>query len=402
MGETIEAHVMPTYARGDEVFVDGHGAIVRDQDGNEFLDFLSGIAVTALGHAHPALTAALRDQVGRVTHLSNLFRHAHTEDVAARLCARSGMHKAFFTNSGAESIECAIKLARKAMHAAGHADRTAFVALEGGFHGRTMGALSLTHAPAYRTPFGPLLDVRWVPPGDVDALAAALREVRPAGLVMEPIQGEGGIHELSGDYLRAARALCDETGTVLIHDEVQSGCGRTGRFLAAQHHGVTPDVVALAKPLGAGVPMGACLATEAFADVLQPGDHGTTFGGGPLACRAAAVFLDELDNGLLQDVSARGAQLRGGLEDIAAVCPAVREVRGRGLMLGVQLDRPAKDAHCELYGRRLILNTPQRDVLRIVPPFVVTAAQVEDALSHIRAVLTALPAAPDAHPQTTP
>ncbi|MGC6486029.1 MAG: aspartate aminotransferase family protein [Planctomycetota bacterium] len=402
MADTIEPHVMPTYARGDEVFVDGAGAVVRDQDGNEFLDFLSGIAVTALGHAHPALTEALRDQVGRVTHLSNLFRHPYTADVSARLCAHASMRKAFFTNSGAESVECALKLARKAQHLAGRAERTSFVALEGGFHGRTMGALSLTHAAPYRAPFGPLLEVRWVPRGDVDALERALREARPAGLVLEPIQGEGGIHELPGEFLRAARALCDETGTVLIHDEVQSGCGRTGRFLAAQHHDVTPDVVALAKPLGAGVPMGACLAAEAFADVLQPGDHGTTFGGGPLACRAAGVFLDELEGGLLEDVRARGHQLREGLEDIAAASPAVREVRGRGLMLGVQLDRPAKDAHCDLYGRRLILNTPQADVLRIVPPFVVTSAQVDEALAHIRAVLTALPAAPAPQPQTTP
>jgi len=402
VADAIEAHVMPTYARGDEVFVDGAGATVRDQDGNEFLDFLSGIAVTALGHAHPALTAALRDQVGRVTHLSNLFRHPYTADVAERLCAHAGMRKAFFTNSGAESIECALKIARKAMHVAGHPERTSFVALEGGFHGRTMGALSLTHAAPYRAPFGPLLEVDWVPRDDVDALAEALRGARPAGLVLEPIQGEGGIHELSAPFLRAARALCDETGAVLIHDEVQSGCGRTGRFLAAQHAGVTPDVVALAKPLGAGVPMGACLASERLADVLQPGDHGTTFGGGPLACRAASVFLDELEGGLLEHVRARGAQLREGLEDIAAAAPAVREVRGRGLMLGVQLDRPANDAHCALYGRRLILNTPQRDVLRIVPPFVVTAAQVDEALAHIRAVLTALPAAPEAQPQTTP
>ena len=402
MAEKIEAHVMSTYARGDEVFVDGTGAVVRDQDGNEYLDFLSGIAVTALGHAHPALTAALRDQVGRVTHLSNLFRHAFTADVAQRLCSHADMHKAFFTNSGAESIECALKIARKAMHVAGRAERTSFVALEGGFHGRTMGALSLTHASAYRAPFGPLFDVRWVSPGDVAALARALRETSPAGLVIEPIQGEGGIHELSDEFLRAARRLCDETGTVLIHDEVQSGCGRTGRFLAAQHHDVTPDVVALAKPLGAGVPMGACLAAEAFADVLQPGDHGTTFGGGPLACRAAAVFLDELESGLQDHVRARGAQLRAGLEEIAAAAPAVREVRGRGLMLGVQLDRPAQDVQRELYRRRLILNAPQADVLRVVPPFVVTSAQVDDALARIRAVLTALPANPHLQTQTSP
>ncbi|MCK5942320.1 MAG: acetylornithine transaminase [Planctomycetes bacterium] len=398
MVEPIEPHVMPTYARADEVFVSGAGAVLRDADGNEFLDFLSGIAVTALGHAHPRLTAALQEQVARLTHVSNLFRHPHTEHVAARLCAHAGMHKAFFTNSGAESIECALKLARKAMHLRGEPERTSFVALEGAFHGRTLGALSLTYTAKYRAPFAPLLDVAWVPPDDGDALAAALRQRRPAALVVEPIQGEGGIRELQGSFLRAARALCDETGTVLIHDEIQSGCGRTGEFLAAQHHGVTPDVVALAKPIAAGLPMGACLASAAFADVLQPGEHGTTFGGGPLVCRAASVFLDELDRGLLDAVAARGAQLRQGLERIAAEAPAVREVRGRGLMLGVRLDRPAKDAQQALHRAGLIVNVTQTDVLRIVPPFVVTEDQIDRALQLLREVLTSLPA----RTETTP
>jgi predicted acetylornithine/succinylornithine family transaminase len=394
MADTIEPHVMPTYARGDEVFVDGRGAVVRDADGNQHLDFLSGIAVTALGHAHPRLTAALQDQVAKITHLSNLFRHPYTEDVAARLCGYAGMHKAFFTNSGAESIECALKIARKAMHVAGTPERTSFVALEGAFHGRTLGALSLTHSARYREPFAPLLEVAWVPPDDVDALAATLRERRPAALVLEPIQGEGGIRELSGAFLQAARALCSETGTVLVHDEIQSGCGRTGTFLAAQHHDVTPDVVALAKPIAAGLPMGACLASAAFADTLQPGEHGTTFGGGPLVCRAASVFLDELDDGLLDAVRDRGAQLRHGLERIAASAPAVREVRGRGLMLGVQLDRPAKDAQQLLHRRGLLVNVTQTDVLRIVPPFVVTEAQIDDALQCLQEVLVSLPTQP--------
>jgi acetylornithine/succinyldiaminopimelate/putrescine aminotransferase len=338
------------------------------------------------------VSATLQDQLGQVTHLSNLFRHSYTEDVAARLCAHSGMQKAFFTNSGAEAVECALKLARKAMRARGEPERTSFVALEGGFHGRTMGALSLTHAASYRAPFGPLLDVRWVAPDDEQGLRAALQERRAAGLVLEPIQGEGGIRALSGAFLRAARALCTETSTVLIHDEVQAGCGRTGAFLAAQHHDVTPDVVALAKPIAAGLPMGACLASAAFADTLQPGDHGTTFGGGPLVCRAAAVFLDELEGGLLDNVRARGAQLREGLETIAADAPAVVEVRGRGLMLGVRLDRPAKDVQQELHRHGLIVNVTQSDVLRIVPPYVVTEAQVDDALQLLRAALTRLPA----------
>jgi len=402
MADSIEAHVMPTYARADEVFVAGEGAALRDANGREYLDFLGGIAVTALGHAHPRLTAELQDQMGRVTHLSNLFRHPYTEPVASKLCELAEMDRAFFTNSGAESIECALKIARKAMQQRGEPQRTSFLALEGGFHGRTTGALSLTHASSYREPFGPLLDVAWTPPDDVDALARAIREQRPAALVMEPIQGEGGIRPLSGEFLRAARALCDETGAALVHDEVQAGCGRTGTFLAAQQHGVTPDVVALAKPLGAGLPMGACLARGAFAETLQPGDHGTTFGGGPLTCRAAAVFLDELERGLQDAVRARGDQLRAGLEDIAAMAPAVREVRGRGLMLGLQLDQPAAPVQQQLHRAGLIVNVTQRDVLRLVPPYVVTAAQVDEALLLLRAALTTLPAHPHHEPQPTP
>lgn len=263
----IEAGVMATYARQGDVFVSGGGATLRDRAGREFLDFLTGIGVCALGHGHARLTAALQDQAAALLHTSNLFRHEYSETVATRLCAHTGMAAAFFTNSGAEANECALKLARKVMRQRGTPERTSFLALEGAFHGRTLGALSLTHDPRHRAPFEPLLSTHWIPPDDVDALAAALRSRRPAALFLEPIQGEGGIRPLSGSFLRAARALCDATGTVLVHDEIQSGCGRTGSFLAAQHHGVTPDVVTLAKPLAAGLPMGACLARRPFADV---------------------------------------------------------------------------------------------------------------------------------------
>ena len=209
---------MPTYARADEVFVSGHGAVVRTDDGREFLDFLAGIAVNALGHNHAQLTAAMHDQVDKTIHLSNLFRHPHTEDVARRLCAHTGMAAAFFTNSGAESIECAMKIARKAMHIRGQHERTSFIALEGAFHGRTLGALSLTHHEAYRAPFGPLLKVDWVPPEDSQALEATIRSQQPAALFIEPIQGEGGVRALSREFLQTARAICTETGTLLVHD----------------------------------------------------------------------------------------------------------------------------------------------------------------------------------------
>ena len=388
---TIEPGVMPTYARSDEVFVDGDGAILRDAGGREFLDFLAGIAVNALGHGHARMTAALRDQIGKVVHISNLFRHPYTESVATRLCAHTGMAAAFFTNSGTESVECAMKIARKAMHVQGTPRRTSFVALEGAFHGRSLGALSLTHNSSYRAPFAPLLDVTWVTPNDTSALAATLREQRPAALFVEPIQGEGGIGELSREFLQAARELCTETDTVLVHDEIQSGCGRTGTFLAAQHHDVTPDVVTLAKPIGAGLPMGVCLANEKYANTLEKGEHGTTFGGGPLVCRAATVFLDEIDSGLLNHVAARGKQLLAGLQQLQRELPAVTEVRGRGLMLGLRLDRPAADAQLAMHRDGLLLNCTASDVLRIVPPFVVTEAQVEDGLQRMRKVLESLP-----------
>jgi acetylornithine/N-succinyldiaminopimelate aminotransferase len=387
----VDEGLMKTYARADEVFVAGQGAVLHDSSGREFLDFLAGIAVSALGHGHAGLATALRDQVGKVVHLSNLFRHPFTEQVATRLCAHTGMGAAFFTNSGTEAIECALKLARKAMHVRGTPERTSFVALEAGFHGRSLGALSLTCNEKYRKPFVPLQQVTWVPPEDIGALRSALTTQRPAALVLEPIQGEGGIRELSADFLGAARALCSETGTLLVHDEIQSGCGRTGTFLAAQHADVTPDVVALAKPIAAGLPMGACLCVPALADTFQKGEHGSTFAGGPLVCRAASVFLDEIDRGLLGNVQERGHQLRSGLQSLQRDFRIVREVRGRGLMLGLRLHHSAEAVQKALYANGLIVNCTATDVLRIVPPFVITAAQVQRGLDVLRTTLAATP-----------
>jgi acetylornithine/N-succinyldiaminopimelate aminotransferase len=387
----MDEGLMKTYARADEVFVGGHGAALVDSTGREYLDWLAGIAVSALGHGHAELAAALRDQVGKVVHLSNLFRHPYTEQVATRLCALTDMGAAFFTNSGTEAIECALKLARKAMHLRGTPERTSFVALEAGFHGRTLGALSLTWNEKYRKPFVPLQKVTWVPPEDTGALAQALRNDKPAALVLEPVQGEGGIRELSPAFLQAARTLCTETGTLLVHDEIQSGCGRTGRFLAAMHAGVTPDVVTLAKPIAAGLPMGACLASKALADTFAKGEHGSTFAGGPLVCRAALVFLDEIERGLLGNVQDRGEQLRAGLVALQREFAIVREVRGRGLMLGLRLHHSADLVQKALYQNALIVNCTATDVLRIVPPFVITAEQVQEGLRRLRTTLAAFP-----------
>jgi acetylornithine/succinyldiaminopimelate/putrescine aminotransferase len=320
-----------------------------------------------------------------------LFRHPYTEQVATRLCKHAGMAAAFFTNSGTEAMECALKLARKAQHKKGTPHKTSFVAVEGGFHGRSMGALSLTYSEKYRKPFAPLMDVTWVPCDDVAALERAVKEKQPAAVCYEPIQGEGGIRALSHDFLRAAREICTRTGTVLIHDEVQCGCGRTGTFLAGQHAGVTPDVAVLAKPIAAGLPMGACLASAEYADTFEKGEHGSTFAGGPLVCRAALVFLDELDRGLLQNVHARGAQLKQGLQAIAKDLPIVREVRGQGLMLGLRLWHSATEFQKALYQKGVMTNCTAGDVIRIVPPFVLTEADVTQGLRVMREVLATFP-----------
>jgi acetylornithine/N-succinyldiaminopimelate aminotransferase len=387
----MDEGVMKTYARAEEVFVDGRGAVLRTSTGEEFLDFLAGIAVSALGHGHAELAAALREQVGKVVHLSNLFRHPYTEQVATRMCRLTGMGATFFTNSGTEAVECALKLCRKAQRNRGEQGRTSFVALTGSFHGRTLGSLSLTWTEKYRTPFQPLQDVTWVAPEDVQELERTLTAKRPAALVIEPIQGEGGIRELSAGYLRAARELCTQTGTLLVHDEIQSGCGRTGSFLAAQDVGVVPDVVTLAKPIAAGLPMGACLAAPAFADTFAPGEHGSTFAGGPLVCRGALVFLDQLDQGLLQNVKDRGQQLRQGLEQLQRDFPIVSEVRGRGLILGLRLRHSAKEVQQALWHQRLIVNCTAGDVIRMLPPFVVTRENIDEGLQRMRAVLARFP-----------
>ncbi len=386
----MDEHVIRTYVRPEDVFVDGQGAILRDRDGREWVDFLGGIAVSALGHAHPRLVAELRDQVGKLIHVSNLFRHPYTEDVATRVAKLAGLEAVFFTNSGTEANEAALKIARKYQRNAGRPQRSGFVALEGSFHGRTMGALSITHTPKYRAPFEPLIPgVTFVPAGDIAALERAVHETQPAAVVYEPIQGESGVRALSDDYLRAARALCTSTDTVLIHDEVQCGSGRTGTFLGGDHAGVKPDVATLAKPIAAGLPMGMMIVATKLATTFAPGDHGSTFAGGPLVCRGALVFLDELENGLLAAVAARGAHLHAGLHRLAAEFPLVTEVRGRGLMAGLRVSRDAAAIQQQLYRAGLITNVAGGDVIRILPAFVITDAQIDRGLAILRDVLAA-------------
>ncbi|MEO0652462.1 MAG: aminotransferase class III-fold pyridoxal phosphate-dependent enzyme, partial [Planctomycetota bacterium] len=311
----------------------------------------------------------------------------YTEQVAAALSELTCQEAVFFSNSGAEANECALKLARAYQKRRGEPQRTGFLAFEHGFHGRTLGTISVTANPKYREPFEPLVPgATFLEPGDPDAVERALTEQQPAAVILEPIQGEGGIRELDHDFLRAVRALCTQTGTVLIHDEVQGGCGRTGTFLAGAHARIAPDIVTLAKPLGCGVPIGATCVAPHLAEVLVPGDHGTTFGGGPLALRAALTFLELWREGeLAANVEARGAQLAAGLDALAERFDPVLERRGRGLMQGLALapSIQAGDVVAALHRRRVLTCPAGQNVLRFLPPYVVTEADIDLGLERV-------------------
>lgn len=384
----MDEHLIKTYKPGDDVFTGGSGVYLHDANGGQWMDLIGGLAVSALGHAHPRLVAALQAQAAQLLHVSNLYRHPLTEQVSELLTGATGMAGVFFSNSGSEANECALKLARKAQIQHGNPERSHFVALTGSFHGRTMGSLSVTANLAYREPFGPLLESVFIAPEDQAALQAALA-ARPAAMILEPIQGEGGLRMLSDDYLRSVREACTASGTILIHDEVQCGVGRTGTFLAAQSAGVQPDIVTLAKPLGAGLPMGATLANEALRSVLQPGDHGSTFGGGPMALCAAKVVLEELlQGGLNQRVVELGAHLTAGLQRIVDRCDCATEHRGRGLMQGLVLPGVAADVASALHARGILACTAAGDVLRFLPPYIITESQLDEAMTALEEILS--------------
>jgi acetylornithine/N-succinyldiaminopimelate aminotransferase len=368
--------VMGTYARNPVEFVRGSGTRLWDDDGNEYLDFLCGISVSLLGHCHPGVVEAVREQATRLIHVGNLFYTEPPMRLAARLSELSLGGKVFFANSGAEAIECALKLARK-RRAGGE-----FVVLERGFHGRTYGALSATPQEAKQAPFAPLVPgFRAVPPDDPDALAAAVG-AHTAAVIVEAVQGEGGIHPLESGLLEAARAACDEHGALLICDEIQCGLGRTGALWGFEHAGIRPDVITLAKGLGGGLPIGACVAGPDVSDVLQLGDHGSTFAGGPLVAAAANAVLDEVeDPELPAAVRAKGERLRVGLEGLGL------DVRGIGLMLAFRAaDGPGLVAQA-LAEQRLVLNATGPDTVRLLPPLNVSEADVDEAVRRIGAVL---------------
>ena len=388
--ERYGASMMQTFGLPARALVRGDGPYVFDSDGQRYLDLLGGIAVNALGHAHPRLVAAIADQAGKLAHVSNFFTTRQQMDLAERLDAMvagaSGLPaRVFFTNSGTEANEAAFKLTRRT-------GRTRIIAMEGGFHGRTMGALSLTATQAYRTPFAPLIgDVAWVPFGDADALAAAMDDT-VAAVVTEPIQGENGVVVPPAGWLARVRELCTQHGALLWLDEVQTGIGRTGTWLAAEHEGVVADVVTLAKGLGGGVPIGACVGVGPAAELLQAGQHGSTFGGNPLACRAALEVLQVIeDDGLLARADATGAWLADAVESLGL--PQVSHVRGRGLLRGVVLTQPiAKQVQARALEAGFIVNAPREDVIRLAPALIITPAQVqpfEDALGPLLAEASA-------------
>jgi len=372
------AHMIGSYARLPVEFVRGEGPLLWDAEGNEYLDFLCGISVTSLGHCHPAVLAAVRDQAGRLMHASNLFYTEPAMRLAERLAARSLGGKVFLCNSGAEANEAAIKLARKARRGGD------VVVVHGAFHGRTYGALSATPQEAKQAPFAPLVPGFRAVEADAAALAAAVDD-RTAAVLLEPIQGESGVHPLDLELLRAARSACDEHGAALIFDEIQTGMGRTGTMWAYEQSGVVPDAMTLAKALGGGMPIGALVTGERLADVLEPGDHGSTFAGGPVACAAALAALQTTDD---EELLARVRETGEALAEQLGGLPHVSSVRGRGLMLACRLDVAAPDVvRRALLEQRLVLNATGADTIRLLPPLTIGREHVEDAVARLGAVL---------------
>jgi acetylornithine/N-succinyldiaminopimelate aminotransferase len=385
LAQRWDAVMMPNYGTPPVALDHGRGVRVWDVDGREYLDFVAGIAVSSLGHAHPAITAAVCRQAERLIHTSNLAVHEPGVHLAERLVGLlGGPAKVFFANSGAEANECALKLARKHGAAGG---RTEIIACNGSFHGRTLGALSITGNPAKREPFQPLPGpVTFVPYGDVDALRAATSE-HTAAVFVEPTLGEGGIVPPPSGFLADVRHICDQTGALMVVDEVQSGIGRTGSWYACTSEGVRPDVLTLAKGLGGGLPIGACIGVGTAGDLFAPGDHGSTFGGNPVSCAAALAVLDTIENeGLLDQVKRVGAHLADALDTLDS--PLVTGTRGTGLWRAVQLGgahAPAVEAAAREHG--LLVNAVKPDVLRLAPPLIVTEDEVDSAVPRLAAAI---------------
>jgi len=376
-----------TYKRPELVFTHGKGCVLYDHQGKAYLDFLGGIAVNALGHAHPRLVRAIRREAGRATHISNLFHNPYQGPLAKKLAKWSGMDRAFFTNSGAEAVEASLKLARAHARSKHGEGKTRILALENSFHGRTFGALAITWPLKYRQPFEPLMPgAEFVRFNDVADLEAKF-DTSVCAIIVETIQGEGGIHAVSETFWRRARELASQHDAALIADEIQCGLGRTGREFAYQKFAGAPDMVVVAKPLAGGIPLGAMLARESFAETFVPGMHGTTFGGGPLACAVALEFLNVIeDQNLLANIRARGAELREGLGALAKKFDFIKELRGEGLLLGLQLTVEGAPYVAEALMRGVLINCTHETTLRFLPPFIIKPAHVKDFLSRMEMV----------------
>jgi acetylornithine/N-succinyldiaminopimelate aminotransferase len=394
MTKSSASHLLPVFARVDLGFERGEGAWLVATNGERYLDFTSGVAVNALGHCHPHLVAALQEQATRLWHMSNLFKSPDGERLAARLCEASFADFVFFANSGAEAMECAIKITRKHHAAKGHGERYRIVTFEGAFHGRTLATLAATGSAKYLEGFGPPMDgFDQVALGDLDAVRKAIGP-QTAGILIEPLQGEGGVRAAPPSFYKALRQLCDDNGLVLIFDEVQTGMGRTGELFAYKRLGVAPDVMPLAKALGGGFPIGACLATADAAAGMTPGSHGSTFGGNPLAVAAANAVLDVmLKPGFFEHVRKMSLLLKQKLAAVIDRHPAVlAEVRGEGLLIGVKAVVPSADLVTALREQHLLTVGAGDNVVRLLPPLIVSEAEIEEAVQRLDRACAALSA----------
>ena len=385
----MSEHLMNTYARQPVAFVRGEGAYLWDEAGKRYLDAVAGVAVNALGHAHPKLVKAIADQAATLIHSSNLYRVLRQEELADRLCELAGMDRAFFCNSGCEANEAAIKLARLYGHGKGVEVPTVIV-MEKAFHGRTMATLTATGSRKIQAGFEPLLSgFARVPFNDLEAIHhVAEHNKSVVAVLLEVVQGEGGINLLAPDYLAELRTICDAHGWLLMLDEVQTGIGRTGAWFGFQHSGVMPDVIALAKGLGSGVPIGACLARGVAADVFKPGNHGSTFGGNPLACAAALATLGAIeDEKLLDNARVRGEAIRSGLRASLDGVHGVVDIRGEGMMIGLELDRPCAELVAVARDAGVLINVTADSVIRLVPPLIYGAAEVDALVAAVSGIV---------------
>lgn len=389
-----QQYLLQNYARYPLVLAKGKGCHVYDLEGKRYLDFISGIGVSALGHAHPRILKVLRDQAGLMIHSSNLYYHPYQGALAKRLAEISGLNRTFFANTGTEAIEGALKMVHSHGRAI-HPEKYEVIALENSFHGRTMGALSITGQPKYRKDFEPLVPgVKFVPANDLAALEGAFSE-RTAGIVMELIQGEGGINPVTHEYVAKARELADRYNALLVADETQCGVGRPGTYFAYQRSTpvILPDVMVAAKPVACGLPLGFIVANERAAASIKPGMHGTTFGGGPLACRVGLEFLDILDE-LLPAIQRVGGYFHVSLNELARKHGVIKEVRGFGLMLGVELAVPGKQLVLDAMAEGLLINCTHDTVLRFLPPYIVTEKEVDQAVKIVGKLLSKVKVAP--------